>query len=169
MKRNVIPPLVAVGGGVLGIIGAIFQEGRQGIPSAFLGPFFAGPVIEEAVKPIGVYILLARAPQLLRSRPYTAFLSALGGLSFAVIENLAYLNFYFPDHTEALVVARFAMALPMHVLASFIAGFGVNQRLADSVWGKVPFLSGNWKFFISAMALHSGYNISAVFWGSAIK
>ena len=168
-KRNLFPPIIAMAGGVLGIIGAFFQESQQGVPSAFLAPFFAAPIIEEAVKPIGVYILLAKAPHLLRSRLYTAFLSALGGLSFAVIENLVYLNIYFPEHTSSIVVARFALALPMHMLASFIVGFGINQRLAASVKGEVPLLSGNWKFFITAMVMHGLYNISAVFWGNSIK
>ncbi len=121
------------------------------------------------MKPVGVYILLAKAPHLLRSRLYTAFLSALGGLSFAVIENLVYLNIYFPEHTQSMVVARFALALPMHMLGSFIVGFGINQRLAASVKGEVPLLSGNWKFFITAMVIHGLYNISAVFWGRSLK
>lgn len=168
-KRNLFPPLIALAGGVLGIMGAFFQESQQGVPSAFLAPFFAAPIIEEAVKPVGVYILLAKAPQLLRSRLYTAFLSALGGLSFAVIENLVYLNIYFPEHTQSMIVARFALALPVHMLGSFIAGFGINKRLAASVKGEVPLLSGNWKFFITAMVIHGLYNISAVFWGSSIK
>ena len=168
-KRNLFPPLIAMAGGVLGIIGAFFQESQQGVPSAFLAPFFAAPIIEEAVKPVGVYILLAKAPHLLRSRLYTAFLSALGGLSFAVIENLVYLNIYFPEHTQSMVVARFVLALPMHMLGSFIVGFGINQRLAASVKGEVPLLSGNWKFFIAAMVMHGLYNISAVFWGSSLK
>lgn len=168
-KRSLLSPLVAASGGLLGIIGAFLQEGWRGLQGDFLAPFVAGPIIEEALKPVGVYILLAKAPQLLRSRLYTASLSALGGLSFAVVENLVYLNFYFPEHTQSLVFVRFGLALPMHMLASFIAGFGINQRLADSVWGKVPLLSGNWKFFISAIVLHSVYNISAVFWGRSIE
>lgn len=168
-KRNLFPPLVAVLGGLLGIAGAAFQESRQGFPSAIFAPFLAAPIIEESLKPVGVYILLAKAPHLLRSRLYTAFLSALGGLSFAVIENLVYLNIYFPEHTESMIVARFALALPMHVLTSFILGFGINQRLMASVRGEVPLLSGNWKFFIIAMVIHSLYNISAVFWGRGLK
>lgn len=168
-KRNLFPPLIAMAGGVLGIIGAFFQESQQGFPSALTAPFFAAPIIEEALKPVGVYILLAKAPHLLRSRLYTAFLSALGGLSFAVIENLVYLNIYFPEHTQSMVVARFILALPMHMLGSFIVGFGINKKLAASVKGEVPLLSGNWKFFITAMVMHGLYNISAVFWGSSLK
>lgn len=168
-KKNLFPPLIAMAGGMLGIIGAFFQESQQGVPSALTAPFFAAPIIEEALKPVGVYILLAKAPHLLRSRLYTAFLSALGGLSFAVIENLVYLNVYFPEHTQSMVVARFVLALPMHMLGSFIVGFGINKRLAASVKGEVPLLSGNWKFFITAMVIHGLYNISAVFWGSSLK
>ncbi len=77
----------AIAGGLLGILGAVIEEARAG----FLVPFVAAPIIEEALKPCGVYFLLGKWPRLLRSQLYTAYLAALGGLSFAVIENLVYL------------------------------------------------------------------------------
>ena len=101
-------------------------------------------------------------PHLLRNRLYTACLAALGGISFAIVENIMYLGVYYPDHSGALVLYRFTVALAVHAVASFIVGFGINQRLLASVRGEVPFLSGNWKFFIAGMALHALYNIAAV-------
>lgn len=148
---------VALVGGVFGILGALIQETRAG----FLLAFVAAPIIEEALKPSGVYLLLAKWPHLLRSRLYTAFLAALGGASFAVIENIVYLTIYFPHHSQVLVIYRFTVNLFMHSLTSFILGFGINQRLVASVRGDIPLLSGNWKFFIPAMVLHALYNIGA--------
>ena len=53
---------LALIGGVLGILGAVVQEMRTG---GFLLLFFLGaPIIEEGLKPAGVYILLARWPRL---------------------------------------------------------------------------------------------------------
>jgi RsiW-degrading membrane proteinase PrsW (M82 family) len=64
--------------------------------------------------------------------------------------------------TTPLVPYRFTVVLGMHSLASFIVGFGINKRLLASVRGEVPLLSGNKKFFITAVVLHAIYNIAAV-------
>ncbi len=151
--------VIAAGGGVLGILGAIIQELSQG---SLLVAFVAAPIIEEVMKPSGVYLLLVRWPKLLTSRIYTALLAALGGLSFAVIENILYLQFYFPEHTQTLVMFRYSACLTMHVVCSFILGFGINQKLLASVRGEIPLLKGNKKFFFIPMVLHSLFNIMAV-------
>ena len=119
-------------------------------------------MIEEVLKPSGVYILLVRWPELLTSRIYTALLAAVGGLSFAVVENIIYLQFYFPEHTQTLVVFRYTACLTIHVVCSFILGFGINQKLLASVRGEIPLLKGNQKFFIIPMIMHSLFNIMAV-------
>ena len=146
-------------GGVLGVLGAIIQELSQG---SLLVAFIAGPMIEEVMKPSGVYILLARWPQLLTSRLYSAILAALGGLCFALIENIIYLQLYFPEHTQTLAVFRYSVCLTMHVVCSFIVGFGINQKLLASVRGDIPLLKGNKRFFFIPMIIHSLFNIMAV-------
>lgn len=157
--------LVAAGGGVLGVLGAIIQEWSQ---ASLLVAFVAAPMIEEVMKPAGVYLLLVRWPQVLTSRLYTAFLAALGGLSFAVVENILYLQLYFPEHTQTLVVFRYSAGLTMHVVSSFILGFGINQKLLASVRGEIPLLKGNKRFFIIPMIVHSLFNIMAVLVGSRL-
>ncbi len=157
--------VIAAGGGVLGILGAIIQELSQG---SLLVAFIAAPMIEEVMKPCGVYLLLVRWPQVLTSRLYTASLAAVGGLSFAVVENIIYLQFYFPEHTQTLVVFRYSAGLTMHVVSSFILGFGINQKLLASVRGEIPLLKGNKRFFIIPMILHSLFNIMAVLVGSRL-
>ena len=113
------------------------------------------------MKPSGVFLLLGKWPQALFSRRYTAFLSALGGLAFATIENLVYLNIYFPEHSQSLVLWRWFVTLPLHVSLSFIVGFGINQRLVASVKGQIPFLQGNRVFFAIPIVLHGMYNLFA--------
>ena len=163
---RVVAFLIAIGGGVLGILGAIIQELSQG---ALLVVFVAAPMIEEVMKPSGVYILLVKWPQVLTSRIYTAFLATLGGLSFAVVENIIYLQVYFPEHTQNLVVFRYSACLSMHTVCSFILGFGINQKLLASVRGEIPLLSGNKKFFFIPMIIHSLFNIMAVLVESSLN
>ena len=158
-KWRILAFLIAALGGVLGVLGAIIQELSQGF---LLIAFVAAPMIEEVMKPSGVYILLARWPKVLTSRIYTALLAAVGGLSFAVVENIIYLQFYFPEHTQTLVVFRYSACLTMHVVCSFILGFGINQKLLASVRGEIPLLQGNKKFFVIPMIIHSLFNIMAV-------
>jgi RsiW-degrading membrane proteinase PrsW (M82 family) len=158
-KWRVFAFVMAAGGGVLGILGAAIQEWSY---ASLLVAFVAAPMIEEVMKPAGVYLLLVRWPKVLTSRVSTALLAAVGGLSFAVIENTIYLQFYFPEHTQTLVVFRYSACLTMHMVCSFILGFGINQRLLASVRGEIPFLKGNKKFFFIPMIIHSLFNITAV-------
>ncbi|MFH0914311.1 MAG: PrsW family glutamic-type intramembrane protease [Chloroflexota bacterium] len=159
-KWRFLAPLIAFAGGIAGLVGAFIEEVLHG---GFFGPFVAGPMIEEALKPTGVYLLLARWSHVLRSRLYTAFLSALGGLGFGIIENILYLEVYFPQHSQQLVLWRYTIGLLLHSGCSFIVGFGINQKLIDQVKGDIPFLSANKRYFIIAMVLHSVYNLLAAF------
>ena len=158
-KWRLLAPLIAMAGGVFAVGGAFLEEVLH---ASIFAPFVAAPIIEEAVKPAGVYLLLAKWPDTLRSQTYTAFLAALGGLFFAVIENILYLKVYIPEPTHTIVVVRWSGGLTMHMLCSFIVGFAINQRLLASMRGEVPFLSGYRKFFIIPVVIHSLYNVVAV-------
>ena len=137
---------------------AAFQEFFHG---SLLVAFAGGPIIEEATKPLGLYALLAWRPTALGGRLRVAFLSGLAGLAFGVVESTLYVWAYYPEHSQAWVLYRFTATVALHTLWSFILGFGINRRLVASIWGEAPFLSGNWKFFVTPMALHSAYNIGA--------
>lgn len=113
-------------------------------------------------------MLLMWRPEVLTSRIYTASLAALGGLSFAVVENILYLSIYFPEHTPTLTVFRYTAGLTMHMVTSFILGFGINQKLLASVRGEIPLLKGNKRFFFAPMIIHSLFNIMAVLFGSRL-
>ena len=162
LKWKLIAPFAALGGGVLGVFGAVIQEVFYG--SLFVA-FVAGPMIEETMKPTGVYLLYTLRPDAVQSRLYRAVLAAIGGLSFAVVENIFYLEVYYPAHDRSLLLFRYTWTLGMHVAASFIVGLGVNERLLRSARGEVPFLSGNWRFFVIPMILHSLFNIVMVVTG----
>jgi hypothetical protein len=158
LKWYLLAPLIALIGGVFGILGAAAHEMGYGW---YIGPFVAAPIFEEIMKPCGIYFLLAKKPEALLSRRYTAFLAALSGLTFALIENALYLNVYFPEHSQSMMIWRYTVCIALHTSCSYIVGLGINQRLAAWVRRKDRFLGGNSKYFFSAMALHSSYNIFA--------
>ncbi len=46
-------------------------------------------------------------------------------------------------------------------MCSFIFGFGINQKLLASVRGETRLLSSGKRFFLTAIIVHSLYNVSA--------
>ena len=147
---------MALLGGVFGILGAVIQEVRGG--GFLLLPFLGAPIIEEIVKPSGVYLLLVRWPRLLRGRLHTALLAALAGLSFGVIEALVYVEVYVPDAPSWFVTYRFTLPLFMHAAASFIVGLGINRGLLDWAGSGSPLPKATRNFFVAAIGLHAVFN-----------
>jgi len=154
---------VALFGGALGIVGAFFQElqsGGFGILLAFAG----APIIEEALKPGGVYFLLARWPSFLeeRGRVYTAGLAATAGLTFGLIESLVYVTLYFPEGGAGFVLFRFTVPVLMHGVASFLVGLGLSRQVIDWAAGRSPLPKATRNFYIAGVLLHAAYNVTVV-------
>ncbi len=156
-KWHYLALLIALAGGLFGILGAFFTEFFRG---DFLVAFVGAPIIEEVLKPSGLYLLLAKWPRALRSQFYTAMLAAFGGIAFAVIENIVYLTVYIENPTSEIILWRWTVNVAVHAVCSFIFGFGINWKLAASVRGQRKLLSSGKRFFFPAMALHSAYNIT---------
>jgi RsiW-degrading membrane proteinase PrsW (M82 family) len=150
---------LAVAGGVLGLIGAFFQELLHG---GALVVFIGAPMIEEALKPAGIYILLAKWPRALAGRMHIALLTALSGLSFGVVESLVYVTLYFPEGGSDFVLFRFTVPLVLHSSASFIMGLGLSRGVIDwaSGAGRLPKATRN--CYVIAALVHAAYNITAV-------
>ena len=151
--------VVALLGSIFGIIGAVFQEIQSGL---LLAPFIAAPLIEEALKPTGIYILLVRWPRALLGRLHTAALTALAGLCFGLIESYVYVTFYYPEGKSDYVLYRFTVPVLMHTLASFIVGLGLTRGVIDWAAGRAPFPKRTRNFYFAAVGLHAAYNITAV-------
>lgn len=139
--------------------GAFYQELQ---PGAIVGFFMAAPMIEESLKPCGVCLLLAKWPQALHNRYYTASLAALSGLTFGLVETQIYLRVYFPDHSHEMAIIRYTACLALHTIASFIFGLGINQKLIAAVNGEIPLFSANKRFYITAMSLHAAFNLTVM-------
>lgn len=155
-RWHVLAVLIALAGGLFGILGAAFNEFFHG---DLLVAFIGAPIIEEALKPSGLYFLLAKWPRALRNPLYTAMLAALGGVAFAVIENIIYFTLYIREPTSQIVIWRYTVNVAIHAICSFMFGFGIDWQLAASVRGQRKLLSSGKRFFFTAMAIHSLYNI----------
>lgn len=159
--QYVLTILLALVGGLLGIIGAIFQEGQTTFTYLLL-PFIGAPIIEEALKPSGIYLALLWFPRALRSQLFTAVLCALSGLVFGVIESFVYVTVYVDDPSDAFIVFRFSVPLGLHAAASYLVGLGINQRILDWASGRTKLPRASRNFYIAAVALHGLYNTIAV-------
>ena len=151
---------LALIGGVLGVFGAVVQEVQAAIP--VLITVLGAPIIEELLKPSGIYILLVRWPRALRGRLHTASLTALSGLVFGYIESLVYITLYFPDGSDEFVIFRLTVTPALHMVASFLVGMGLSTALIDWANGRGPLPKSSRKFFIAGIGLHACYNTLAL-------
>lgn len=153
--------LLAVIGGFLGIIGALVQE-IQSTTTYILLPFLGAPIIEEALKPSGIYLALVWWPRALKSQLFTAVLCALSGLVFGVIESFVYVTLYVEDPSDEFIVFRFSVPLGLHAACSYLVGLGLNQRVIDWAAGRSKLPKSSRNLYIAAVALHAAYNTIAV-------
>jgi RsiW-degrading membrane proteinase PrsW (M82 family) len=153
--------LMAVIGGALGIIGAIFQE-AQTTTTFLLLPFLGAPIIEEALKPSGLYLALLWWPRALNNQLFTAILCSISGLVFGVIESLVYVTVYVEDPSDGFILYRFTVTLALHAVASFVVGLGINRRILDWAAGRSKLPKPSRNFYIAGVLIHAAYNTTAV-------
>jgi RsiW-degrading membrane proteinase PrsW (M82 family) len=152
--------LLSLIGGAMGIVGAFFGELQSG--GGLLLIFLGAPIIEEAMKPIGVYLALIRWPEALTSRLYRAVLCAISGLVFGLIESAVYVLVYATDAPDWYPVFRFTIPVSLHMIASFTVGLGLDRGIVRWVnhGGRLPRKTRN--FYFGGVAIHAIYNTSAV-------
>jgi len=153
--------LLALVGGLLGILGAFVQE-AQTTTLFFLLPFVGAPLIEEALKPSGIYLALLWFPRALRSQLFTAVLCALSGLVFGIIESFVYVTLYVDNPSDEFIVFRFSVPLALHTGCSFLVGLGLNQHVIDWAAGRGRLPKASRNYFLAAVAIHGTYNFMAV-------
>jgi RsiW-degrading membrane proteinase PrsW (M82 family) len=113
------------------------------------------PFIEEMAKPIGLYFLQAEEKPSFELKEW-AFLGAMAGFGFAVVENFLYAATVMSYGTDAsLWLLGLRFLLPLHVIATAISGFGFG------LWVKTR----NAKYFAAcifvSMLLHGLFNLAA--------
>jgi RsiW-degrading membrane proteinase PrsW (M82 family) len=160
LRLQLLAVTLALLGGLLGAAGAVVQEAQVG--GGILLALVAAPVIEEALKPAGIYLILIRWPQALLGRWHTALLTGMSGLAFGLIESFVYVKLYFPDHGDGFVLYRFTVPVLVHFTASFIVGMGLSRGLIDWAAGRSKLPKQTRMLFLSAVLLHAVYNVTAV-------
>ncbi len=153
--------LLALVGGLLGIIGALFQEAQTTLTYVLL-PFIGAPLIEEALKPSGIYLALVWWPRALRSQLFTALLCAISGLVFGIIESFVYVTLYVDHPSDEFIVFRFSVPLALHTGCSYLVGLGLNQRVVDWAAGREKLPKASRNYYIAAVVIHGTYNLTAV-------
>ena len=133
-------------GGVLGIVGSVFGEIRSG--GFLLLPIVGAPVIEEAFKPIGVYLGFVRWPNALKNRLYVALLCAGAGIVFGLLESTMYVFVYARDHPDWYPYFRYTVPVALHAVASFTVGLGLDRGVVDWVNRGAPLPSRTRRFYI---------------------
>ena len=118
----------------------------------FVTASIALPAIEEALKPLGVILMLGRRPT-----PMAAFLGGMmGGLGFAVVESLTNLSAT-QEGWLALVVARMG-TMVMHGLTAGLVGWGWGQVAAHRARGALRLAAA----YLMAVTIHGLWNAAAV-------
>jgi len=122
-----------------------------------------GPITEELLKVAGPLFFMEKKPWRFASRLQIVLCAMAGGLVFAVIENIIYLEVYVDAPTPELVAWRWSVCTALHVCCSAIAGIGVA-----SAWRRAAEMKGLAKLqdamplLLTAMVVHGLYNLAAV-------
>ncbi len=120
----------------------------------FLAISVIAPVVEESVKPAGLYLLkLTRAR--IKTREWIV-LGAVAGLGFGLLENAIYATEALSHGIHAVLgvlALRTGLSLPVHMAATSIAAFGVMR------WRKTGRIEELLKFLLVAISIHSVYNL----------
>lgn len=159
VRRLLLASFVAIMGGALSTGGALVEEVRAG---GVLVIFIGAPIIEESLKPGGVYVLLARWHWARWRQRQIVFLCALAGLTFGIIESAVYVWVYAPDESSAFVYFRFGLTAPLHALFSAVLGLGLGRSLIEWGAGKARFPRSFRRSYLAAVCLHAAYNTAAV-------
>ena len=150
--------LVVLTGGVWAVLGAILSSA-----AGASGAVVFGPVVEEIMKVALILVLIETRPYLLHG-PLQIWVSALASAaSFAVIENLLYLNVYTEAPSMMLVVWRWLVCTSLHLGCTSIATLGVVRTWQDAMARQRPSqVSVAFPWLVIAMIVHGTYNAFAL-------
>jgi len=154
--------MLAGGWGVLGALMSGFMEARGQLTMSLDLVVFA-PVVEEVMKTALALTVIERRPFWFRSRFQIGLCALAGGLAFACIENVLYLQVYIPDPSPTIVHWRWTVCVALHMGCSLIAGMGLMRMWGD-VWSRRARtrLALGFPYLVAAIILHGSYNLLAL-------
>lgn len=161
---------------LLAMVAAIVFSGLAAIAGTFLGSGTAsagflgiiavvtlGPAIEEVMKIAGILYLAERRPWLIPSWHWLILIAATSGLVFAAIENLLYINVYFPNEAADFATMRWILGPTLHITTALISSIGVARMWRNTHdQGHPPNMAIARPFLITAAVVHALYNLFAV-------
>lgn len=156
--------LIILSAGPWGILGALMsQSGATGIGfGGLLAAVILAPITEEITKVATALWAVEKRPYWFKSAWQIMLTAAAGGLAFAAIENLIYLNVYAPGKGSSFAAWRWIVCTGLHLTCSSIAGVGLVRIWRGSVRDlRRPELADGMPFFAAAMVLHGLYNAAA--------
>lgn len=160
-KSWAIMTLLALLAGPAAVLGAFagMQTGGWRVAAIVV----IAPVTEELLKAVLPMYTTETRPYLIRSGWQILLCGLAGGLAFATIENLIYLNIYIPDPSASLALWRWTVCSAMHTVCAGIAAIGVWQvwRVVDAT-GQMPDLKRALPALAVAIVIHGGYNAFAL-------
>jgi hypothetical protein len=157
---------VVLAAGPWGVLGALFKNMAAGTWGLIAVAAIA-PVVEETMKIAIALWVVEKRPYLFRM-PLQILLCALaGGLAFAFIENLMYLNVFIPGSRETVPTAaatgltlwRWTVCTGLHVTCSFVAGLGLVRMWSHAIAHRTrPKVAHAAPLIITAIVVHGTYN-----------
>ena len=165
---------IVLASGPWGVFGALFKSATAGAWGLIAVTVIA-PVVEETMKVAIALWVIEKRPYLFR-RPIQILLCALaGGLAFAFIENLIYLNVTIPGNMETqgpeqaqsvstavstdLARWRWTVCTGLHATCSFLAGLGLVRMWSRAITLRTrPKIAHAAPMILLAMFCHGLYN-----------
>jgi hypothetical protein len=151
--------LLALGAGPFGVFAALWAGLAADGGVGSLSIIVTAPALEEMTKIALLLWVVERRPWLLPSAGAVLLTGFLSGAVFGAIENVIYLEVYFPDQAQEIAPWRWFATAPMHAIASTIAAIGVARVWRDRTPARLA-LAFPW--IVTAMVLHGAFNALAV-------
>lgn len=152
--------LTMLAAGPFAVLGALlhgFAAGTWGLVAVAI----IAPVTEEVMKIAIALWIVEKRPYLFRWSAQILLSALAGGLAFAAIENVMYLEVYIPDPTAKLAAIRWTVCVTMHVTCALLAGFGLvrmwRRSIAECVRPDIR-IAAPW--IVGAICIHGLYNAS---------
>ncbi len=147
---------LAVVGVLLGTIGTM-----SGI--YLVQAILIGPVAEELMKIAIPLWVIERRPYLFKNRLQIFLCALAGGVVFAAVENVMYLNFDLFNWENPLTRWRWTVCVALHTFCCLISALGLSR-----VWHRCmqtrsfPNIQLGVPYFVTAITLHGAYNAFAI-------
>ncbi len=122
-----------------------------------------GPVAEELMKVAIPLWVVERRPYLFKSRFQIFACAIAGGLVFAAVENVMYLNVELFNWDNVLTRWRWTVCVALHSLCCVVSALGLSRIWKTTIDEKtMPAIQSGVPYFITAMFIHGSYNAFAI-------